>query len=158
MLMQRALCRPSSIGLLMGALLSRRVSQGAVVPELLYLGMRAEHQQKGLGRLLMSRFEECLVEAGHEAYELCIVANNNDARRFYQRVGAEFVGHFQIAEIHYESFRRHLGHAVKQSPSVRPERAESRFTPTSLRPDKTIFSERLVVEEKGALSSHAMKS
>ncbi|MGH2373339.1 MAG: GNAT family N-acetyltransferase [bacterium] len=54
------------------------------------------HQGKGLGRRLMARVADRLVRAGRPAMLLWVLADNLQARRFYEKLGGEQLREQQI--------------------------------------------------------------
>ncbi len=59
--------------------------------ELYAIYVLEEHQGEGLGRLLVRRLVEGLERAGMRSMLLWVFAENHSARRFYERIGGQYV-------------------------------------------------------------------
>ncbi len=52
-----------------------------------YLGVDPTHRHKGVGRKIMEAIEEKLLAMGCPKLNLCVLANNTAAMKFYEKIG-----------------------------------------------------------------------
>lgn len=58
--------------------------------ELVYIAVSKEKQNKGIGKQLMSEFNQYLIKQGINHYELSVDADNQSAIDFYEKLGFQF--------------------------------------------------------------------
>jgi ribosomal protein S18 acetylase RimI-like enzyme len=73
--------------------------------ELIYLAVDGNQRSSGIGQQLVEHFSQKLSESGLTAYELSVDADNQDAIKFYDRLGFVEVSRYREFGIDHKRYR-----------------------------------------------------
>lgn len=76
--------------------------------ELIYLAVDGKQRASGIGKQLVEHFNQKLGESGITAYQLSVDAGNQNAIRFYERLGFMEVGRYRQFDIDHIRYRMEL--------------------------------------------------
>jgi ribosomal protein S18 acetylase RimI-like enzyme len=76
--------------------------------ELIYLAVDQGERSSGVGKQLVEYFSQKLSESGVTAYELSVDADNQNAIRFYDRLGFVEINRYQEFGIDHKRYRMEL--------------------------------------------------
>ena len=100
--------KPSTLRSLLSSFLLDSDDYDSRAAELIYLAVDQNQRSSGVGKQLVERFSQKLSESGVTAYELSVDADNENAIRFYDRLGFVEVNRYREFGIEHTRYRMEL--------------------------------------------------
>jgi ribosomal protein S18 acetylase RimI-like enzyme len=100
--------KPKTLRSLLSSFLPGNQDYDSQAAELIYLAVDQGERSAGVGKQLVEYFSQKLSESGVTAYELSVDADNQNAIRFYDRLGFVEINRYQEFGIDHKRYRMEL--------------------------------------------------
>ena len=100
--------KPSTLRSLLSSLLPGDRDYDSQAAELIYLAVDQDERSSGVGKQLVEHFSQKLSDSGVTAYELSVDTDNENAIRFYDRLGFVEVNRYREFGIEHNRYRLEL--------------------------------------------------
>jgi len=100
--------KPGTLRSLLSSLLPGNKDYDTQAAELIYLAVDQNQRSSGIGKQLVDNFSQALSESGVMAYELSVDADNQNAARFYDRLGFVEISRYREFGIDHRRYRLEL--------------------------------------------------
>ena len=100
--------KPSTLRSLLSSFLPGSDDYDSQAAELIYLAVDQNQRSSGVGKQLVEHFGQKLSESGATAYELSVDVDNENAIRFYDRLGFVEVNRYREFGIEHTRYRMEL--------------------------------------------------
>jgi len=102
------ICNPGTLRSVLWSFLPVNKDYDPDAAELTYLAVDTNQRAMGIGRLLVEHFNQKLSESGVNAYELSVDAVNQNAIRFYEKLGFEEISQYREFGVDHKRYRIEL--------------------------------------------------